>query len=143
MKNLIKNVVRSFKNNKLSIIGLVLLLFFGLGVFCVMSNTTSNIKNEYTSLAQRGNLHDFTVSELYDVGKAEYRAEDTVAISFDVAEHTTSNFTVIENIGDENIPVSQFFFDSDLTSPKDGTYYIPMPEQIISPAPGVGGPYYC
>lgn len=132
MKNLIKNVIRSFKRNKLSIIGLVLLLFFGLGVFCVMSNTTSNITNEYTSLAKKGNLHDLTVSELYDVGKAEYRAENTPAVVYTVNEGATS-FDFIEDIGsaDNKVAVSQFYFNSEL-SDQDGTFYVPMPVQTIN-----------
>ncbi|MCQ3907395.1 MAG: hypothetical protein MJ219_01180 [Mycoplasmoidaceae bacterium] len=83
MKNLIKNVVRSFKRNKISIVGLIFLLFFGLGVFCVMSNTTNNITNEYTSLANQGRLHDFTAAELYEVGSASYVAK-TKGITYTV-----------------------------------------------------------
>ncbi|MCQ3914261.1 MAG: hypothetical protein MJ201_00215 [Mycoplasmoidaceae bacterium] len=101
MKNLIKNVVRSFKNNKISIIGLIFLLFFGLGVFCVMSNTTTNIKNEYTSLANKGKLHDFTASELYEIGSASY-APYTKGINYTVSG-ATATVTPYDSLRDSEI----------------------------------------
>ncbi|MBQ0045583.1 MAG: ABC transporter permease [Mycoplasma sp.] len=102
MKNLVKNVIRSFKNNKISIIGLIFLLFFGLGVFCVMSNTTTNIKNEYTSLAQRGRLHDFTASELYEVGTASY-APYTKGFSYYDTNDADPVYTVYNSLRDPSL----------------------------------------
>ncbi|XQP54917.1 MAG: FtsX-like permease family protein [Mycoplasmoidaceae bacterium] len=141
MKNLIKNVIRSFKNNKLSIIGLVLLLFFGLGVFCVMSNTTANITNEYTSLAKKGNLHDLTVSELYDVGKAEYNADGTKVVSYTVSGDQTTFYKYDDYSElDTRVPVSQFYFNNQLAD-QDGTYYVLVPEQTYYVDPNTGAVY--
>lgn len=129
MKNLIKNVVRSFKRNKISIIGLVFLLFFGLGAFCIMSNTTHNIKSEYTSLAKQGKLHDFTAAELYEVGDASYVAK-TKGITYTIpatGEPTFAKWT------DETSVVTHDIYNG-LTFPTGvGTYQFSIPQQQIVP----------
>lgn len=109
-----------------------------------MSNTTSNIKNEYTSLANRGNLHDFTVSELYDVGKAEYRADESTRAVQIVREGETYTFNKIEAIGQDSVPVSEFYYARTLPT-QDGTYYVPFTEQAIYPIPTPGSTetFYC
>ncbi|MCQ2956318.1 MAG: hypothetical protein MJ233_00095 [Mycoplasmoidaceae bacterium] len=128
MKNLIKNVVRSFTKNKISIIGLIFLLFFGLGVFCTMNNTTTNIRNEYTSLAQEGRLHDFTAAELYDVGTAEF-VESDYGISYKGTAAPT--FTAINDLSTVSAPVSQYYYGTTLGDVPDRTYYVPLPRQQI------------
>lgn len=72
MFNLFKNVARSFKKNKLSICGLSFLVFLSVGIFTALSGTTSAINKEYDYVSKTGNLHDFTVSELYNVGTVKY-----------------------------------------------------------------------
>ena len=72
MFNLFKNVVRSFKKNKLSICGLSFLVFLSVGMYTALSGSTSAINKEYNYVSKTGNLHDFTVSELYDVGVVKY-----------------------------------------------------------------------
>jgi putative ABC transport system permease protein len=86
MKNLFKNTLRSLKNNKISVIGLVILVFFSLGIYCVMNNTTTNISNAYNNIATSGNLHDFVVNELYDIGNPSFKTNTNLVeqkISFD------------------------------------------------------------
>lgn len=86
MKNLFKNTLRSLKNNKISIIGLIVLVFFSLGIYCVMNNTTTNISNAYNNIAISGNLHDFVVNELYDIGNPSFKTNTNIVeqkISFD------------------------------------------------------------
>ena len=127
MKNL-----RSFKYNKISIIGLVFLLFFGLGVFCVMSNTTANINNEYTSLAETGKLHDFTVSELYEIGSEEYSSHSK-GYSFIYQDATISNFQAYLDLKDQaDITMDDVFgagMDNIESSSKP--YYFILPDQKI------------
>ncbi len=72
MINLLKNVARSFKKNKLSICGLSFLVFLSVGIYTALSGTTSAINKEYKWILKEGNLHDFTVSELYNVGVVRY-----------------------------------------------------------------------
>lgn len=72
MFNLFKNVARSFKKNKLSICGLSFLVFLSVGMYTALSGSTSAINSEYNYVSKTGNLHDFTVSELYDVGVVKY-----------------------------------------------------------------------
>jgi hypothetical protein len=43
-----------------------------MGVFTVLNSTASNIKNEYNQISTSGNLHDFTVSENYNVGNINW-----------------------------------------------------------------------
>lgn len=131
MKNLIKNVLRSFKHNKISIIGLVFLLFFGLGAFCVMNNTTTNITNEYTSLANKGNLHDFTASELYEVGSASYTTPIN-GVSYDVNTlGVASNFNHIEDLSkvevEEKTFTTNWLYTGSTLSINEGTYYVALP----------------
>ena len=102
-----------------------------------MSNTTSNIKNEYTSLANKGNLHDFTVSELYDVGKAEYRANDTKAVEITVENGAVTNLVAVQDRRLDNVPVSEFYYGTELPT-NDGTYYVPFPQQSIATDPDTG-----
>ncbi len=131
MKNLIKNVVRSFTKNKISILGLIFLLFFGLGVFCTMNNTTTNIRNEYTSLAQEGQLHDFTAAELYDVGTAEY-VEAGYGISYVTPEGSRSpTYTPIDDLSTLSIAESQYYFGAEPGTVTGRTYYVPIPRQNI------------
>ena len=72
MLKLFKNVVRSFKNNKLSIIGLSFLVLLSTGIYTMLSGTTSAINKEYNYISEEGNLHDFIVSELYSIGTIKY-----------------------------------------------------------------------
>ena len=72
MVNLLKNVTRSFKKNKLSICGLTFLVFLSVGIYTTLSGTTSAINKEYKRILKDGNLHDFTISELYNVGVVRY-----------------------------------------------------------------------
>lgn len=134
MKNLIKNVVRSFKRNKISIIGLVFLLFFGLGAFCIMSNTTHNIKSEYTSLAKQGKLHDFTAAELYDVGNASYAPQTkglvyTVDALGDVVSAEAINDWT--EYPDEHITTNFLYTGVGLGTEVGTNYYCEIPEQTI------------
>lgn len=136
MKNLIKNVFRSFKHNKISIIGLVFLLFFGLSVFCVMSNTTTNIQNEYTSLAKKGKLHDFTASELYEIGSANY-APYTKGFSYSDTDSTEPVYTAYDSLRDSSIPTllttNDLYHVAGVPSIPEGETsvlaYYPIPEQ--------------
>ena len=72
MLKLFKNVVRSFKNNKLSIVGLSFLVLLSTGIYTMLSGTTSAINKEYNYISEEGSLHDFTVSELYSTGTIKY-----------------------------------------------------------------------
>ena len=81
MKNLFKNVVRSFSKNKISLLGLSFLVFFGVGSFCVLSNTTTNITNEYTSVASKGAMHDLIISELYNIGTPTFQDNNSGIIA--------------------------------------------------------------
>jgi hypothetical protein len=38
----------------------------------MLSGTTSAINKEYNYISEEGNLHDFTVSELYSTGTIKY-----------------------------------------------------------------------
>lgn len=69
---LIKNVLNSLKKNKLSIFGLIFLVFLAVSIFTGADGTTTAINNVYKSISKKGNLHDFTVSELYNVGVVKY-----------------------------------------------------------------------
>jgi putative ABC transport system permease protein len=68
---LLKNVLKSFKKNKVSIIGLTFLVFLSMGMFTVLNSTTNNINSTYYTISQKGNLHDFNVNEYYNIGTAK------------------------------------------------------------------------
>jgi hypothetical protein len=48
-----------------------------MGVFTVLNSTASNIKTEYNQISTSGNLHDFTISENYDVGNIKWTYNET------------------------------------------------------------------
>lgn len=135
MKNLFKNVVRSFKNNKISLIGLSFLVFFGVGSFSVLSNTTTNITNEYTSVAAEGAIHDMTISELYDSGTATYEANIRgIELTRTTDEATEIVTTTVENVSDlwdvsQKTTNDLASIDNYNNIGKDGTYYFPIPLQ--------------
>ncbi|MCF0227339.1 MAG: ABC transporter permease [Malacoplasma sp.] len=72
MKNLFKNVLRSLKQNKLAIIGLTFLTFLSCTVFTGVNSTVSAVNSEYGRISRNGNLHQFTVSELYETSTPDY-----------------------------------------------------------------------
>ena len=72
MWNLIKNVFRSLRRNKASVVGLTFLVFLSIGIFTILNSVSSNIGNEYARITTSGNLHDFTISENYVIGNAIY-----------------------------------------------------------------------
>ncbi|WP_033159949.1 ABC transporter permease [Mycoplasmoides alvi] len=76
MKNLFKNVFRSFSKTKTAIVALFFLMFLSLGVFAVLDNTSHNLNNSYVSLVKKGNLNDFVVNEKYDYGPMQFDALD-------------------------------------------------------------------
>ncbi|GHU30990.1 hypothetical protein FACS1894166_01620 [Bacilli bacterium] len=67
-----KNVLRSLKKNKASVIGLTFLVFLSMGLFTVLDSTAKNIGNEYNRISTSGNIHDFTVSEKYNTGNVKF-----------------------------------------------------------------------
>jgi putative ABC transport system permease protein len=54
-------------------IALTFLVFLSIGIFTLLSSTTSNINKTYNSIAKNGNLHDAVVSEQYSIGSADYQ----------------------------------------------------------------------
>lgn len=72
MWNLLKNVFRSFKKNKIFLIGLTFLTFLSVGFFTILKTTTYNIDTTYQKVSTEGNQHNFTVSESYNVGNINY-----------------------------------------------------------------------
>ncbi|MDE7433668.1 MAG: hypothetical protein K2M43_00730 [Mycoplasmoidaceae bacterium] len=44
------------------------MVFLSVGLFTVLKSTTTNIDGMYNTVSNEGNQHDFTVSELYEVG---------------------------------------------------------------------------
>ncbi len=131
MKNLFKNIVRSFKNNKISLIGLSFLVFFGVGSFCVLQNTTSNITNEYNTVASEGAIHDLTISELYDVGNPGFKVNNAGVLfkypqsdptSFEKYDDFSTAGTTIQNLTTVNY--------QDIGAGQFGDYYFPIPNQI-------------
>jgi putative ABC transport system permease protein len=71
-KKLFKNTLRSLVKNKITLLALTFLVFLSVGVFTLLSSTTSNINNTYNSIAKEGNLHDLTISEQYSIGNSDY-----------------------------------------------------------------------
>jgi putative ABC transport system permease protein len=72
MKNLFKNTFRNLKNSKVTMVALSFLVFLAIGIFTLLSSTTKNITNTYDDISQKGNMHDFTVSEQYSLGNTDY-----------------------------------------------------------------------
>lgn len=72
MWNLLKNAFRSLKKNKLSMVGLTFLVFLSTGIFTVLNSATTSINTEYHQISSEGNLHDITISQVYDNGVAKY-----------------------------------------------------------------------
>jgi hypothetical protein len=50
-------------------VGLTFLTFLSMGIFTLLNSTTNNINREYNTISVKGKLHDFTVSELYNMGQ--------------------------------------------------------------------------
>lgn len=76
MKNLLKNVLRSFLRTKIALISLTFLIFLSAGVFSLLNSTTSNLKNSYDNLVQKGNLDEFVVNEKYDYGLLQFERKN-------------------------------------------------------------------
>lgn len=76
MKNLLKNVLRSFLRTKIALISLTFLIFLSVGVFSLLNSTTSNLKNSYDNLVQKGNLDEFVVNEKYDYGLLQFERKN-------------------------------------------------------------------
>lgn len=98
-----------------------------------MSNTTANITNEYTSLANRGKLHDFTASELYEVGSAVYTPY-TKGVSYvcnGQENPSYSDFRKYDDVSTANITTSDLYGVAGLGI-RAMTYYVPVPEQQIN-----------
>jgi hypothetical protein len=72
LKNLLLNTLRSLKQNKVNVIGLVFLTFLSTGIYTVLTSTTANISGEYDEIVKEGKLHDFTVSEYYTASDIEF-----------------------------------------------------------------------
>jgi putative ABC transport system permease protein len=72
MNNLFKNTLRSLKNSKVAVVGLTFLVFLAVGIFTLLSSTTSNVTNEYANITKKANLHDITINEKYNVGNIRY-----------------------------------------------------------------------
>ncbi|WEK83295.1 MAG: ABC transporter permease [Mycoplasma sp.] len=72
MWNLIKNAFRSLKRNKLNMVGLTFLVFISTTVFTTLNSTTTSINTEYQQVSEQGNIHDATISQVYDIGIAKY-----------------------------------------------------------------------
>jgi hypothetical protein len=47
-----------------------------MGIFTLLTSTTNNINNEYNRISVSGKLHDFTVSELYNMGQPIWKYAD-------------------------------------------------------------------
>ncbi len=75
MWTIIKSVLRFFKNSKLSIIGLFLLIFFSSSIFTLLNSTTTNLQRSYDNISKNGNLHDFVINEHFSLGYANYNAK--------------------------------------------------------------------
>jgi hypothetical protein len=54
------------------LVALSFLVFLAIGIFTLLSSTTKNITNTYNNISQKGNMHDFTVSEQYSLGNTDY-----------------------------------------------------------------------
>ena len=132
MKNLFKSVFRSFSKNKIAIIGLVFLVFLSLGIFCVMNNTTNNIRTEFANISKKGNLHDFTVNEVYDIGVPVFEYEGYYLTA-------TENSGIIADAGNPTVATPQdgsLSTAPDLVYPNnfipltgDDIFYVMVPEQ--------------
>ncbi len=73
----------------MSIIGLTFLTFLSVTVFVCANSTTSSIDSEYNTISSQGNLHDFTVSELYNTGVTKW-TNSTQSFSVDGNTYDTS-----------------------------------------------------
>lgn len=135
MKNLYKNVIRSFSKNKISIIGLSFLVFFGVGSFCVLSNTTTNISTEYNSIATMGAMHDLTISELYNVGSPGYQTNNGgIILNYDgLGTYTWRGVDTFWTEGEGQVRVGTTQLTTRNLEDVDeaGTYYFPIPDQIM------------
>lgn len=97
MWNLFKSVIRSFKRNKATIVGLSLLTFVSVTVFTCANSTTSGINQEYNQISSEGNLHDFTVSELYNTGICKWSNDTKEQTDDRDPDHPVSYYTPLYN----------------------------------------------
>ena len=123
MINLLKNVARSFKKNKLSICGLSFLVFLSTCIYTTLSGTTSAINSEYRYISKNGNLHDFTVSELYNVGVVRYK-NDIEKVVVDPSTQDSVNSCLYEDNSLSRVRI---------------TYSDQEPEEIVAPYIAVTG----
>lgn len=102
-----------------------------------MSNTTNNIKNEYTSLAKEGNLHDATIAELYETGNASY-APHSRGIVYTISNEYISSIEKYDDLAadyltthPEQYVTTQWLYINQTLPTEDGTYFIPLPNLQI------------
>ncbi|WP_369021588.1 FtsX-like permease family protein [Mycoplasmopsis synoviae] len=127
MWNLFKETFLSLFKNKITIIGLTILVFLSTAVFVLLNDASSSIKKEYSRYTKQSKLHDITVDlnipnsgSAYNDGYYINSLDRNLGGSFyDRPIHyiksdykTTSNILDINNIKDEYINLSSFVDDS-------------------------------
>lgn len=150
MKNLFKNVFRSFSKTKTALVSLFFLMFFSLGVFAILDTTANNLQASYNSLVKKGNLNDLIVNEKYDYGPLTFKPYDDSGreITNETTPFPKPNDKVWIKLTEEskNVSIIQVAFEKDPNrykgyKDKEGilmswTGYIPNTPTPDEPIPG-------
>lgn len=81
MRNLIKNVFRSFRTAKIALIALTFLIFVAVGSFVLLNNTVNNFNASFQHVTEQGQLSNAIINERYDFGKLEFQKTSNDATS--------------------------------------------------------------
>ena len=111
MKNLFKSSFRRFFKSKLGLILTTVIVFLTAAAFTMMHSTAATFNASYKKVLDEGNVHDFTLSELYSSsGDFELDTTDTHTVSTEIEDYKGSFKT--RNIQDEYI----YFTSKDISS---------------------------
>ena len=120
------SILRFFKQNVVSLIGFILLVFFSVTIFTTLNSATSSLSRSFNRIKTDGNLHDFVINENYAIGNSNFipavkkNQTGTYSYNFTIKKNNWTNghlktFNAFENWiqNKENEIFSNFFLGNE------------------------------
>ncbi len=111
MKKLLKEVWKSFKNSKIILIGLILLIFLSSGVITLIFDIVNSYKSQYSKFIDKSVKHDITMNTDINIyGEGPQQFYETPSIAYNNSSYLLNNqweYTEKENY------VSTIYFNTD------------------------------
>lgn len=92
MKKLLKEVWKSFKNSKIILIGLILLIFLSSGVITLIFDIVNSYKSQYSKFIDKSVKHDITMNTDIDIyGEGPQQFYETPSIAYNNSSYLLNN----------------------------------------------------